>query len=87
MLKNNSMHCLQSERWANTSWLWILVLLAAATTGWAALFAAKLALGFALKRAAAAYVDHYDSHSKSRWAHLLWTLSLVQRIVLSRWRR
>jgi hypothetical protein len=58
--------CMQSERWADTSWLRLGGLLVLAAAGWAALFAAKLALGFALKRAAAAYVQHYDAHAKPR---------------------
>ena len=57
---------LQSERWADASWLRLGALGVAAAAGWAALFAAKLALGFALKRAAVAYVDHYDAHAKAR---------------------
>lgn len=57
----------QSERWADTSWLRLGSLLVLAAAGWAALFAAKLALGFALKRAAVAYVQHYYAHAKPRW--------------------
>jgi hypothetical protein len=69
---------LQSERWADTSWLRLGALGIMAAAGWAALFAAKLALGFALKCAAVAYVDHYDAHAKARsasrppWCLLSW---------------
>lgn len=57
---------LQHETWGGASWLWTLRAATGVAAAWAALLAAKLVLGFALKRAARAYVDHYDAHAKSR---------------------
>ena len=56
----------QGERWAETKWLRASGLALCVAAAWAVLLAVKLSLGFALKRAAAAYVDHYDSHAKPR---------------------
>ena len=56
----------QGDAWAGASWRWTLAAVLAATIAWAVLFALKMALGFALKRAAASYVAYFDSLNRGR---------------------
>lgn len=64
---------MQSESRAGPSWVRAAAIVGSAAA-WAAALGAKLLLGFAVKRAAAAYVEHFDAQSgalKSRWVPFL----------------
>jgi len=54
---------IRGDSWADTSWGRAAAVAAWGAAAWGAALAVKLLLGFAVKRAAAAYVQHFDAHS------------------------